>query len=79
MGKELLGERIFYAENINSVEGALGFLQTLVGDSQLSEAVFKDPTRMWRDLFAPVSRQYVSEDFYTELKMGTPKHHLFAE
>jgi hypothetical protein len=79
LGKELLGERIFYAENINSVEGALGFLQTLVGDSQLSEAVFKDPTRMWRDLFAPVSRQYVSEDFYTELKMGTPKHHLFAE
>lgn len=67
LGSEHLGTRIFYSENIFSVDGALTFLQTLVGDRELSENVFDQPHRMWEDLFAPVSASLVEEDFYTEL------------
>lgn len=67
MGPEHLGTRIFYSENIFSVDGALAYLKTLVGDKELSEHVFGKPYRMWEDLFAPVSRGLVSEDFYTDL------------
>jgi len=67
LGKEHLGTRIFYSENIFSVDGALAYLQTLVGDRELSRHVFGAPQRMWEDLFAPVSRTLVEGDFYTEL------------
>lgn len=67
LGSEHLGTRIFYAENIFSVDGALSYLQTLVGDRELSLQVFGEPHRMWEDLFAPVSRELVAEEFYTEL------------
>lgn len=68
LGKELLGTRIFYAENIFTVEGALSFLQTLMGDKELSQNMFAEPHRMWRDLFAPVSDEVLeSVDFYSAL------------
>ena len=67
LGSEHLGTRIFYAENIFSVDGALSYLQTLVGDRELSLQVFGEPHRMWEDLFAPVSRELVAEEFYTDL------------
>jgi hypothetical protein len=67
LGKEQLGTRIFYSENIFDVDGALSFLQTLVGDRELSQAVFGTPHRMWEDLFAPVAGTLVEGDFYTEL------------
>lgn len=67
LGQQHLGARIFYAENVFSVEGALAYLQTLAGDRELSQHVFGVPHRMWEDLFAPVSRRLVERDFYTEL------------
>lgn len=67
LGEQHLGTRIFYSENIFSVDGALAFLQTLVGDRELSRHVFGTPHRMWEDLFAPVSRTLVEKEFYTEL------------
>lgn len=68
LGPEQLGTRIFYSENIFSVDGALAYLQTLVGDQELAEHVFGHPHRMWEDLFAPVSKRLVSEEFYTNLR-----------
>ena len=68
IGPEHLGRRIFYAENIFDVDGALSYLRTLVVDSELSTNVFGVPQRMWEDLFAPVSRELVNEDFMTELR-----------
>ena len=68
LGTEQLGRSIFYSENIFDVDGALAYLRTLVGDRELSKHVFDSPTRMWEDLFAPVSRELVNEDFYTELR-----------
>ena len=67
LGVEHLGTRIFYSENIFDVDGALSYLQTLVGDRELSQYVFGQPHRMWEDLFAPVSRGLVDQDFYTAL------------
>lgn len=67
LGERHLGTRIFYSENIFSVDGALGYLQALVGDRELSQHVFGAPHRMWEDLFAPVSRTLVERDFYIEL------------
>lgn len=67
LGEQHLGTRIFYSENIFSVDGALAYLQTLVGDRALSQQVFGAPYRMWEDLFAPVSRQLLEKGFYTEL------------
>src|SRR5690606_25854051 len=67
LGAEHLGTRIFYTENIFSVDGALSYLQTVIGDQELSQNVFNDPQRMWEDLFAPVSRELVGRDFYSVL------------
>lgn len=67
LGAEHLGTRIFYTENIFSVDGALSYLQTVIGDQELSQNVFNDPQRMWEDLFAPVSRELVGKDFYSVL------------
>lgn len=67
LGEDQLGTRIFYSENIFSVDGALGYAQTVLGDRELSENVFSQPGRMWEDLFAPVSRTFVNHDFLTDL------------
>ena len=63
LGKELIGKRIFYSENIFSVDGALSHLQTLVGDQELSRLTFDRPYRMWEDLFAPVSLELLGKPF----------------
>lgn len=67
LGQQLIGNRIFYSENIFSVDGALAYLQTLAGDQELSQNVFDQPYRMWQDLFTPASRELVDDDFYTGL------------
>lgn len=67
LGSEHLGTRIFYSENIFTVDGALAYLQTVAGDRELSINVFGRPHRMWEDLLTPVSRTLVEKDFYTEL------------
>ena len=67
LGPELLGSRIFYSENLFSVAQAMSYLGTVLGDSEFSVDTFDSPTRMWRDLFAPVSKEWVPRDFYTAL------------
>lgn len=67
LGPELLGSRIFYSENLFGTSQALAYLGTVLGDSQFSVDMFESPTRMWRDLFAPVSHRWVDRDFYTAL------------
>ena len=67
LGPEKLGVRIFYSENLFSTTDALNYLGTVIGDSQFSQDMFDSTTRMWRDLFADVSAEYVARDFYTAL------------
>jgi hypothetical protein len=67
LGPELLGSRIFYSENLFSVPQAMSYLGTVLGDSEFAVDTFGSPTRMWRDLFAPVSKEWVPRDFYTAL------------
>lgn len=67
LGRQFLGTRIFYSENIFSIDGALAYLQTLAGDQELSENVFNRPYQMWQDLFTPASRELIGDDFYTGL------------
>lgn len=67
IGPQWLGSRIFYAENLFSTKDALNYLGTVLTDAQFSQDMFESSTRMWRDLFAPVSREYVAQDFYTAL------------
>jgi hypothetical protein len=67
LGEDLLGSRIFYSENLFTTPQALSYLGTVLGDSQLSVDMFDSRTWMWRDVFAPVSREWVRGDFYTAL------------
>ena len=67
LGEELLGSRIFYSENLFTTPQALSYLGTVLGDSQFGVDMFDSSTRMWRDLFAPVSHEWVQGDFYTAL------------
>lgn len=67
IGPQWLGSRIFYSENLFSTTDALNYLGTVLSDAQFSEDMFESSTRMWRDLFAPVSREYVADGFYTAL------------
>ena len=67
LGADQLGHRIFYAESVFTVDGALSWLQTVIGDRELSENLFDDPYRMWEDLLAPVAKTLIETDFYTEL------------
>jgi hypothetical protein len=45
----------------------MSYLATVLGDSAFAVDTFDSPTRMWRDLFAPVSKEWVPRDFYTAL------------
>lgn len=67
LGPDKLGRRIFYSENLFTTRDALSYLGSVLGDSQFSKDMFDSWTRMWEDLFADVSSQYVARDFYTAL------------
>lgn len=67
LGPDKLGHRIFYSENLFTTKDALGYLGTVLSDSQFSKDMFDSWTRMWQDLFADVSSDYVARDFYTAL------------
>lgn len=67
LGQEALGRRIFYSEGIYDDKGITAFVQLLMRDKRFSEMLFDDPYRMWRDLFADTSRQYINHDYFTSL------------
>ena len=65
LGCQLAIDEVNAAGGIKSMGGAR--LQAVLGDSQFSQDMFDSSTRMWRDLFADTSREYVARDFYTAL------------
>jgi hypothetical protein len=67
MGRNLIGERIFYSENIYDEQGMIAFVEMLMRDKKLSTVLFDNPYRMWRDLLADASADYVDQDFVTAL------------
>ena len=67
MGRELLGKRIFYSENIYDEAGIIAYIEMLMRDKKLSLMLFDDQYRMWRDLLADTSTSIIETDFFTPL------------
>jgi hypothetical protein len=67
MGRELLGKRIFYSENVYDEAGIISYIEMLMRDKKLSVMLFDDPYRMWRDLLADTSTTIIETDFFTPL------------
>ena len=67
MGRELLGKRIFYSENVYDEAGIISYIEMLMRDKKLSVMLFDDPYRMWRDLLADTSTTIIDTDFFTPL------------
>jgi hypothetical protein len=57
------GRRVVYAESLWDEEKALNLLGTLRMDGKLSQAVFGDPFRMYRDLLADLARTALDDIF----------------
>ncbi len=67
LGRSALNHRIFYAENVYDVDGAIQIVAGLEIDRALAETFFDDPTRMWRDLLGDDVKGEVGGDFYPGL------------
>ena len=67
LGEDALGKQIFYSEAIYDDTGILAYVQLLMRDKQFSTLMFDQPYRMWRDLFADTSREYLDKDIQTPL------------
>jgi hypothetical protein len=67
MGKEALGCRLLYLENALTIPDGLKFLAAAIVEKDLSQAVFGEPYRMWRDLFSEAATKYVGYSFFPEL------------
>ena len=67
MGRELLGKRIFYSENIYDEAGIISYIEMLMRDKKLSTMLFDDPYRMWRDLLADTSESIIETDIFIPL------------
>lgn len=65
MGRDLLGKRIFYSENIYDEKGIVSFVEMLMRDKKLSTMLFDDPYRMWRDFLADTSSTIIETDYFT--------------
>ena len=67
LGRSALNHRIFYAENVYDVDGAIQIVAGLEIDRALAETFFDDSTRMWRDLLGDDVKGEVGGDFYPGL------------
>ena len=67
MGRDLLGKRIFYSENIYDEASIISFVEMLMRDKKLSVMLFEDPYRMWRDFLADTSSSIIDTDYFTSL------------
>jgi hypothetical protein len=67
LGQSALGRRIFYSEGVYDDKAIEAYVLMLKRDQGLSDMLFDDPYRMWRDVFADVSRQYVEGDYVVPL------------
>ena len=67
MGRDLLGKRIFYSENFYDEAGIRSYVAMLMRDKKLSDMLFDNPYRMWRDLLADTSETIIDADFFTPL------------
>jgi hypothetical protein len=67
MGPHALGDRLLYLENALTIPDGMRFLAAAIVERDLSEAVFGDPYRMWRDLLSDAATKYVGYSFFPEL------------
>lgn len=69
MGREAVGRRLIYAENLRKPEDALALLATIVVDRRIGAAFFDDDTRMERDLLADAAQEHLLRLFG---RLGAP-------
>ena len=63
-GREALGTRVLYVDNVFTIPAAIAQLGAAVADRDLGSAVFGDPLRMWRDLLGDVARRHAGGGFF---------------
>lgn len=64
LGREALGTRLLYLDNVFTIPAAVAQLGGIVADRDLGAAVFGDPYRMWRDLLGDVARRHAGGGFF---------------
>lgn len=64
LGREALGTRLLYIDNVFTIPDAVAQLGGIVADRDLGAAVFGDPYRMWRDLLGDVARRHAGGGFF---------------
>lgn len=69
-GRDALGKRIFFAENAFGPDAAPAQLGTYLIDQRLARDLFRDPYRMWRDVFSDQARQIAGGTFLPSLPAG---------
>lgn len=67
LGESALGRQIFYSEAIYDDESVLNFVQMLMRDKRFSTLMFDQPYRMWRDVLADTSLNYLDKDTVARL------------
>ena len=77
LGKEAVGERLFYAESIHDQQGALALLGTILLDRRAGEAFFDEPYRLERDLLADATQEILNRIFGSNAQ-GSRESELFA-
>lgn len=64
LGREALGTRLLYVDNVFSHEAAAKQAAGCIADRDLGADVFGDPLRMWRDLLGDTSRRHAGGGFF---------------
>ncbi len=63
LGKDAEGSRLFHADNVTDVAGALDLLATTVNDRRLAAAFFNDPSRMDQGLMRESTKRHLDKMF----------------
>lgn len=64
LGREALGTRLLYLDNVLTLEDAARQAAGCVADRELGADVFGDPMRMWRDLLGDTARRRAGGGFF---------------
>lgn len=63
-GRDALGTRVLYVENVFAIPAAIGQVGAAVADRDLGADVFGERFRMWRDLLGDVARRHAGGGFF---------------
>ena len=63
LGRDAEGTRLFHADNVTDVAGALDLLATTVTDRRLAQAFFNDPARMDHGLMRESTKRHLDKMF----------------